>query len=318
MLNLGECLASRALRGSTLPHVDEVIAQTRRDGAVLCKETGVRTVEELRKFLGPRVDGHVMPYFGGTNSRTALCGSGDVLDTGTEPPHIRLREHAEMAYVDLWPGFIIFGCLQPPENAHNQGQTTLLRTAELASRVPARFLERLSREGLRHKFRYSDAHAPASVAQVKSWQATLSVTTRAEVENICSDRSWASEWAHDGTLTISYTRPAFARHPSGDSVLFVTDLTAQWYADWPPFDALPDAERPYSFGWGAGEAWSAEDGALWAAAADACRYKHAWEAGEVLIVDNMLLMHGRERYSGPRKLGVVLAWPVSRTPLARL
>jgi hypothetical protein len=58
--------------------------------------------------------------------------------------------------------------------------------------------------------------------------------------------------------------------------------------------------------------WSVEDGLLWAAAADACRYKHAWQKGDVLIVDNMLTMHGRESYVGARKLGVVLTHPVDR------
>jgi hypothetical protein len=249
---------------------------------------------------------HCRPYFGGTNARTSLGGAGDVMDVGTEPPHIRLREvcpwlwvgergdgggglgvwacdgdvmgsgvsltrlrfpppppplcgllqHSEMAYVDRWPGLIIFGCLLPPESAHAQGQTSLVHTAELASHLPPTFLERLAKEGLQHRLRYSDATTPEGEGEstVKSWQAALSVSCRAEAEQVCAARGWATDWSEaGGTLTISYTRPAYAQHSSGgDSVLFTTDLSTQWYDGWEPYCTLPDAERPYSFGWGGG------------------------------------------------------------------
>ena len=312
--NLGATLAANALHGVELPPAVEVLSQARRDGAVLCRGTGIRTAGDLNHFVAPLLADDKMPYFGGTNARQALYGDGDILDVGTEPPHIRLREHSEMAYVDQFPGIIIFGCLQPPERAGEQGQTSLLVTAELMAQLPEAFVARLAAEGLRHKLRYSDAEAPEGTpATVKSWQDTLSVTTRTDAEAACTARGWETEWSADGTLTISYVRPAFARHPhSGAEVLFVTDLSTAWYDDWEPHCNLPDSERPYSFGWGKGDDWSASDGKLWAAAADACRYKHAWAAGDVLIVDNMLAMHGREPYKGERRLGVVLGLPTSR------
>ena len=372
--SLGTVLAANALHGCTLPSSDAVLAQARRDGAVLCKATGVASADDLAQFLAPLVKGHQMPYFGGTNARTSLSGAGDVLDVGTEPPHIRLREHSEMAYGDTYPGIIVFGCLRPPKNPAKQGQTTLVRTAELMSNLPEALVARLAREGLRHRLRFSDAEeaaapapssqaspappaqapqqktAAADGAMVRTWQDALSATTRAEADASCAARGWDAEWSSPspsstassaassakaasgggGTLTISYTRPAFVNHPlTGEpGCLFVTDLSTDWYEGWAPHDSLPDVERPYSFTWGgsksrsgsgalggvgSGAAWAKEnEGALWAAAADRCRYKHVWEAGDVLVVDNVAAMHGRESYEGVRKLGVVLAYPVSR------
>ena len=55
-----------------------------------------------------------------------------------------------------------------------------------------------------------------------------------------------------------------------------------------------------------------KDGELWAAAGDAVRYKHTWQRGDVLIIDNMKVMHGRQPYTGDRQLGVVLAFPQKR------
>ena len=131
--------------------------------------------------------------------------------------------------MDRFPGVIIFGCLRPPDRSSEQGQTSLLVTSELAAALPEAFIARLRAEGLRHKLRYSDASAPPGTSTtVKSWQDSLGVATRSEAEDACAARGWDSQWSADGTLTISYTRPAFARHPSGTEVLFVTDLSTAW------------------------------------------------------------------------------------------
>lgn len=303
--------------------VESVLRVLRREGAVCYRGTGVAHASQLARFLAPLVDGQSMAYFGGTNDRTTLSG-GDggteaVLDTGSEPGHLRLREHSEMAYVDAWPGIIAFGCVRAPQRSREQGQTTVVRATDIVGALPTRFVERLRREGLRHHFWYHDACVTDRAAcAVKSWQDAFLTPERSAVEALCHDRGWDHEW-RDGGISISFRRDAFVMHPhTGDEVLFCTDLSGKWYDDWPPFGALPDAQRPYSFTWGgeSREVFSEHDRSQWSDAVDGARHLHAWEEGDVLICDNMLVMHGREPFEGSRTIGVVLAHPVARDDVA--
>jgi hypothetical protein len=45
-----------------------------------------------------------------------------------------------------------------------------------------------------------------------------------------------------------------------------------------------------------------------------CSAKFPWQAGDVLMVENMLLAHGRNPFSGPRKVVVAMAGPYSEQP----
>ena len=351
MVSLTASISTSRPSSLSAENVDAVLTRLRRDGAICFRDTGVTSASDLQAFLAPLVSGHYMPYFGGTNARRALAtssgsdGGGDdesgsscdaggdggsaaveaVLDTGTEPHHLRLREHAEMAYVDRWPGIIAFGCLTPPDRPHEQGQTTVVRTAEIVAALPTAFVERLRRDGLRHRFWYHDANAKAgdgSPRAVKSWQDAFLTRQPREVEVLCADRGWDYEWSSSSSkgITVSYVRDAFIRHPhTSEEVLFVTDLSGQWYDGWEPFCRLSDALRPYSFSWGdeARSVFSAQDRATWCSAVDGVRYLHAWQRGDVLLCDNMLAMHGRLPYDGgPRALGVLLAHPVDRVDVA--
>jgi hypothetical protein len=40
-----------------------------------------------------------------------------------------------------------------------------------------------------------------------------------------------------------------------------------------------------------------------------------WQKGDILLLDNMLVAHGRAPYAGPRKVVVAMAEPVSLSDL---
>ena len=219
----------------------------RCSGAVLLRKVPMETASDFEELLLPlfKSRGGFMTYIGGTNDRNSESKSGNVLSTGTEPGHIRLREHQEMSYSDRWCGVIAFGCLAPPgdlpqgedaaapenreaDDTRHTGDTTIARAEELLANVPADMVHKLRTLGLQHHFFYHDAEAaaaedaggPAVRRYVKSWQATLGVHTRAEAAQACAARGWSSEWCDDdGALHFWFNRPAFIFPPAEEVAL---------------------------------------------------------------------------------------------------
>ena len=128
-----------------------------------------------------------------------------------------------------------------------------------------------------------------------------------------------------------------------EPVLFQTDLSGAWYHQWQPYEQLPFHRQPYSFRWGNGEDFSDDEKRAWGiakevhmnrstcgagvAGSSACYSRAAglntiffqveldicaWQQGDLLILDNLAVQHGRLPYLGNRAMGVVLANPVRR------
>jgi hypothetical protein len=118
-------------------------------------------------------------------------------------------------------------------------------------------------------------------------------------------------------LRIGQVRPAYSKHPqTGDLVWF--NQAHQWHlSNLEPEIAramgvtIPEAELPMHAYYG--------DGALLEPfVLDAIRtaYQQAtvtfpWQAGDILLLDNMLTAHGRMPFIGPRTVLVAMGAPLS-------
>ena len=74
-------------------------------------------------------------------------------------------------------------------------------------------------------------------------------------------------------------------------------------------------DLPRNVYFGDGEAIGADDIAAVAAAHSQAIVSFPWQVGDVLLVDNMLVSHGREPYSGERRVVVAMSDPYDRSML---
>ncbi|HUP20230.1 MAG TPA: TauD/TfdA family dioxygenase, partial [Gemmatimonadota bacterium] len=135
---------------------------------------------------------------------------------------------------------------------------------------------------------------------------------RQVVEGYLREGSVEHRWNEDGSLWTSQVRPAAIDHPaSGETVWFnQADL---WH--WSALGArgasllrLLGAERlPTNACYGDGEPIPVEH-------MDATRETRrresvafAWRAGDLLVLDNHLVAHGRRPFTGPRRILVAMA-----------
>jgi alpha-ketoglutarate-dependent taurine dioxygenase len=241
-------------------------------------------------------------YAGGNSPRTQVAG--DVFTSTEFPASETISLHQEMSYLPQPPRRLFFHCQIP---APLGGQTTLAHAGDVLRALPPAIVDAFRARRLRYVRTF---HPEGRLG--KTWQSTWGTDDCATVERAIVDQGSAFRWLDDGGLRVETLCDGLARHPAtGEELWF--NQAEQWHAS-----ALAPATRALleaSFGAGnLAHHCEFEDGpiaedmlAQIRATLRANRLLFDWRRGDVLMVDNLTLMHGREPFRGSRRTLVILS-----------
>lgn len=274
-----------------------------KHGALLFRGFGLKDQRDFVQAVDA-LDMAKMNYIERATPRSEL---GDQIYTATEfPPEYEIAPHNELSYVNQWPGRICFFCETP---ATTEGATPLVDVRKVLARLSPEILELFRRLGWKLVRNFGDAMGP-------SWRHSYDVADAAELEAYCvkSDVSW--EWLPGGDLRTSQVRPTIRRHPVTDEELWFNHV-AFWHVSGLPGDVrerfLSDFgidSLPYNTYYGDGQTIPDDVVAALREAYTAERVIFPWRAGDFLIADNMLVAHGRARFTGYRRVLVAMGDPI--------
>ncbi|MFJ6656763.1 TauD/TfdA family dioxygenase [Streptomyces sp. NPDC091377] len=242
-----------------------------------------------------------LPYVHGNSPRTKVGGN---LYTSTEyPQQYTISLHNELSYAHRWPTRLAFYC----ETAAESGGATPVLDGELwLASLDARVREAFA-DGIRYVQNLHDG-----LGFGKSWQDTFETDDRAAVEAFLRASRAEWEWNEEG-LRVVQQRPATTRHPvTGAEVWF--NQADQWHpaglgdeASAELYDILAPEEFPqyvtFADGSAIPDAYIEQilgrglDGAV----------DVDWRSGDVLLIDNVLLAHGRRPFTGSRRVLVAMS-----------
>jgi alpha-ketoglutarate-dependent taurine dioxygenase len=242
-----------------------------------------------------------LPYVHGNSPRTKVGGN---LYTSTEyPAQFTISMHNEMAYAHRWPSRLAFYC----ETAAAAGGATPVLDGELWHASLDAEVRDAFAGGVRYLQNLHDGFGFG-----KSWQQTFETSDRTVVEEFLKSSQAEWEWGSEG-LRITQHRPATTKHPlTGAEVWFnqadqfhpagLGDETASelydilepdefpqyvTFADGTP---IPDAYIEQIQNRGLDRAVDVD-----------------WVAGDVLLIDNVLVAHGRRPFEGSRRVLVAMS-----------
>lgn len=214
--------------------------------------------------------------------------------------------HPELSYADESPGLLMFACLTA---AMRGGATPLADAAAVLDALPARLVERFERVGWLLIRNYNE-DIGATIADA------FGVDERGAVERYCRSHAIEFEWRTDGTLRTRQRRPAVVRHPlTGRRCWFnQAAFLSQWTLAPDVREYLVDTYGedglPFTTRFGDGDPIGAEAVERINAAYEANAVREPWQAGDLLLVDNIRTAHGREAFEGARDVVVGMADPV--------
>lgn len=223
--------------------------------------------------------------------------------TSTEyPAEYQLSMHSEYAYTHKFPARLFFCCIVEPGEG---GQTPLADNRKILRKLDRSIVDEFRTKRVKY---LRNLHGATGFGL--SWQATFQTTDRSLVERYCRDMSIDYEWRADGGLRLENTFDSVITHSrTGEEVWF--NQAPQFHpSDYPAhiYETLRDSYR--------GKENELPQTSLFGdnSPIDIQALKHiretmfseatvfAWRRGDVVMLDNVLVCHGRMPFSGARKI----------------
>lgn len=285
-------------------HIDKLLAEHR---ALLFRGFDCNTAARFEQFVEATSKTGRLQYKDRTTPRTT---KGDGIYTSTiHPADQRINLHNEGTYWKMWACKIYFCCITASETG---GETPIADVRKVHDRIDPELRDRFVDKQMMLVRNFNDGFG-------LPWQEVFQTEDPQEVEAYCEDNGIDFTWRDGGRLRTRQVRPAVRHHPRTGEPLWFNHAAFFHYTTLEPSvrDSLL-AEfsiegLPYNTCYGDGSQISPEDAQQLRDAYAAEVTKFRWEAGDVMLLDNMSVAHAREPYTGDREILAAMTEPVDET-----
>ena len=281
-------------------HRDALKSELQQAGGLLFRDWGLKGAHDFEAALDAG-QFKEMPYVGGAAPRSAVT-RGRIMTANESPAHEKIPLHHEMAQTPNPPDYIFFYCNQAPAVG---GATTLLDSRlafETLDRIDPQLVERLAKEGVRYT-RVMPYETDTASPIGRSWRETFNVDSRGEAEIVMRNLKISWEWLEGQNLkTQSSPTAAIGWDRQRQRRTFFNSVIAA-FTGW--YDSRNEGAKAVHFGGGDPLSQTSIDAFL--EATQAFQVNMPWKAGDMLWLDNRLVLHARQSYEGGREVFAAIA-----------
>ena len=273
-----------------------------REGAILFRGFDFGSVERFQAFVGA-LSGGALEYTERSSPRSRV--GGNIYTSTDYPPEYPIFLHNEQSYNLVFPRKILFYCLKSAEAG---GATPIADCRRILAGIPAGIREKFERLGYAYVRNFGDGFG-------LSWRDAFQTDDRAAVEAYCAAAQIEHEWKSGGRLRTRQVRRTTAIHPLSGEARWFNHLTFFHVSTLVPavrdsvLRELGEENLPNNTYYGDGSPIEPEVMDTLHALYEKETFVFPWRDGDVLVLDNMLVAHGREPFRGARKVVVGMGDP---------
>ena len=281
-------------------HRDALRAIVAEHGSVLVRGLGLRDAAEIAAVYARLATGLMTEKEAFAPRRTYSDG---VYSSSKWPSNQPMCMHHELSYTLEFPGLMLFACLRAPTDG---GATAVADSPTVLDALPPELIERFEREGWLLTRNYND-EIGASFAEA------FGTEDRGAVESYCRANAIEFQWQPDGGLRTRQRRRTVVRHPVTGQRCWFNQIAFlnEWTIDPEVREYLVDVYGPdglpFNTRFGNGDPIGEDVVALLNRVYEANTAREPWQAGDLMLVDNVRTAHSREPFEGPREVLVAMA-----------
>ncbi|GAA1271583.1 TauD/TfdA family dioxygenase [Pseudonocardia aurantiaca] len=289
--------------GWAAQHRDGLRAAVAQHGAVLVRGLGLRDAAQVAAVFQRLGTGLMAEREAFASRQTYADG---VYSSTKWPANQPMCMHHELSYTLEIPSLMLFACLTPPTAG---GVTAVADSTAVMNALPPELVQRFAREGWMLVRNYND-EIGASYADA------FGTAERGAVEAYCRANAIELEWQPDGGLRTRQRRPALVGHPVTKQPCWFNQIAFlnEWTMDPDVHEYLVEMYGadglPFTTCFGGGDPVGEDVVALLNQVYEANTLREPWQAGDLMLVDNVRMAHSREPYQGDREVLVGMSEPL--------
>jgi len=267
-------------------------------GCIRIHSDALKTTSDFNALL-IAMQRELIKYEFGSTPRTQLAG--DVYSSTEYPKEHEILLHNEMSYTTSWPSRLWFFCETP---AGSGGETPVADSRKIYKKIdPA-----IRRQFEQKELLYVRNYMPGLDVP---WQQVFNTEDQQAVEQYCRSAGISFRWNGEELKTWQKCQ-SIVKHPTTNETSWFNQAHLFHHSNLPAeysellFSMFKEDELPRNVMFA--DRSPIDPGMLTeikeVMASE--KYTFDWQQGEILIVDNILFAHGREPFTGERKIAVAM------------
>ena len=228
--------------------------------------------------------------------------SGRVYGSTPYPNDQAILFHNESSHMHCWPLKIWFYCLTSPQQG---GETPVVDCRDLCRQLDPALKQKFFDKGLLYVRNFGDGFDV-------SWQEFFRTSDPAAVEEFCFKAGILCEWRGKNSLRTKRLCTAVTNHPHTGEQIFFNQLQAHHISCLDPV-TREVLLRQYGEEWAPRNVYYGDGERIPDTVVNEVKRLYdqnaksfTWRRGDILMLDNMLVAHGRNPFVGPRKIVVAM------------
>jgi len=277
--------------------------QLQINGAIKFKGVQIDSIETFQHIISA-IGTKFLDYIDGTSPRTKMLNN--IYSSTEYNKSKKIAMHNELSYSAKWPGKLFFSCLQPADTG---GETFLADSREMLRRMNSDIVAEIEERGITYI-----RNLPSENGMGVSWQKAFETSDRKQLEKYCSSYGIDIEWKNDDSVRLKQNSKGIITHRTSKERVWFNQidqfhpcqLGEELYKALISIYDVPE-EFPTYVRFGDGQPISEVIVKEIIKTSDEITIAPVWQRNELLIVDNELVSHGRNSYTGNRSVIVAMS-----------